>query len=772
MKKFKRIICIILAALIIVTAPITTYMEAKATSGVVTAGVLDYLLGLFGVSVGMGNQSDFWTQSNMDYIYDGIANGNVVSMGSYGDVDFSNSDSVYSWINTMAAVDGFLVGASSGNLGLGEDVAKTIKSNCVKMDMISYHNTGTTATGAMNEYITELRDEFQTAPEQSLKELQEYIRMMYVIGSMASPNGDDDDEDDDEKAARKKKMWRNFCAITSASILGGTAAALPLSALKEASDSQYHEYDAAFSEDICFDGTYQMNADGEYVYKISSSDKIVIKNGYTAVQWAYDTTSSYKIAGYRYYNGSRDCINFVNYLGDAVFLSCLNNGAYSYISANGFVGNIPVYSTKEEAVAALNSGDFSDAENLNDAYRNFKNNTSSAVSSLGSLLGLMSRMDNLSKLADIVPGALSTADTNTGTPEALTSVNDYLSGVTPSPSPSPSPDPDPEPGTGTGKDYTGILGKILTAINNLLSALNNLPAKIVNLLVTKFMTADNLEKLMDSLPMKFVTAFASKFMTADNLELLINGLPDLFGVVMKSVLIQVFPDAITVGNAVIGMPDLIVRALPDAIRDILLDLFPDSEAVGKSLIGLPDVIVDALKGIVFSPIIQVPKPQVDVQLNPNYDITVQNDFTGLGDIVIAAVSAALSDLFIPDADATKAKLGDMREYFKFKDDIIGAFDDLKTMIFGITPSPILKIPIGAETSKYNYGLGSYIIIDISWYAPYKQFGDKIILAICWALFIWRLYIKLPGIISGAEGSIVATDKAYDRYTRTNSKKGD
>ena len=94
------------------------------------------------------------------------------------------------------------------------------------------------------------------------------------------------------------------------------------------------------------------------------------------------------------------------------------------------------------------------------------------------------------------------------------------------------------------------------------------------------------------------------------------------------------------------------------------------------------------------------------------------------------------------------------------------------MIFGITPSPILKIPIGAETSKYNYGLGSYITIDISWYAPYKQFGDKIILAICWALFIWRLYIKLPGIISGAEGSIVATDKAYDRYTRTNSKKGD
>lgn len=755
MKKFKRIICIILAALIIVTAPITTYMEAKATSGVVTAGVLDYLLGLFGVSVGMGNQSDFWTQSNMDYIYDGIANGNVVSMGSYGDVDFSNSQSVYNWIDTMAAVDGFLVGSSSGNLGLGEDVAQTIKNNCVKMDMISYHNTGTTATGAMNEYLSQFVGDYNGSSEALAEDIRDCFTVIQGGG-----NFNDDDDDDEQKAERRKKFWRTFCAITSAGMLGSNAA-LPLAALKEASESQYHEYDAAF-EDCYFDGSFETNAEGKYVYRLDTDVLIDDGNG-TLVNGSMYGTSSYKVVAvdfdttYRFYYYSKGALNLYSFW-------FVNRSGYNACMVTPVSINFPLYSTESDALNAFENDDFSDAVNINDAYRNFKNNTSSAASSLGSLLGLMSRINNLSKLADIVPGVLSTADANTGTPNALTSVDEYLSGSTPSPSPS--PDPDPEPSGGT--DYSGVLGKILTAINNLLTALNNLPAKLV-------------------------TAFAAKFMTAEGLEKLVNGLPDLFALAMKGVLIQIFPDSVAVGNVILGLESMIVQALPDAMAARIIEIFPDAEAVGNAILGFPDAVAEAVKGITIEvpeikipeivvpepkvyldlkPIIEVPQPQVDVQLNPNYDITVQNDFTGLGDIIVVAISAALSDLFVPDADATKAKLGDMREYFKFKDDIIGAFDDLKTMIFGITPSPILKIPIGSETSKYNYGFGSYIIIDISWYAPYKQFGDKIILAICWALFIWRLYIKLPGIISGAEGSIVATDKAYDRYTRTNSKKGD
>lgn len=750
MRKSRRFIAAILAALIIVTAPLTSYMTANATEAVVTAGVLDYLLGLFGVSVGMGNQSDFWSQSNMDYISDGIANGNVVSMGSYGDVDFSNSQSVYNWIDTMAAVDGFLVGSSTGDLGLGQDVAQTIKNNCVKMDMISYHNTGTTATGAMNEYLSQFIGDYNPSSEALAEDIRDCFTVIQGGG-----NFNDDDDDDEQKAERRKKFWRTFCAITSAGLLGGNAA-LPLAALKEASDSQYHEHDAAF-EDICFDGTYQINADGKYVYKMSSSQEIVI--GYSRYQWTVDDTCFTKIAGYYY--SDTNYYMFVDCNGQSIKLNCCEGKAsYSYISAKDFVGNIPVFSTKEEAVAALNSGDFSGADNLNDAYRNFKSNTSSAASSLGSLLGLMSRIDNLPKLADIVPGALSTADSNSGTPDALTLVNDYLSGATPSPSPS--PDPDPEPGTGTGKDYSGILGKILTAINNLLTALNNLPAKLV-------------------------TAFSAKFMTAEGLEKLVNGLPDLFAIAMKGVLIQIFPDSVAVGNVILGLENMIVQALPDAMAERIIEIFPDAEAVGNAILGFPDAVAEAVKGINIEvpeikvpeivvpepkvyldlkPIIEVPQPQVDVTLNPNYEITVQNDYTGLGAIIATAVEGVMISLFVPDEAELLAKTDAIGDYFQFKDDIVGAIGDLKTVLFGIKPSPILKIPIGKTTSKYNYGTGSYIIIDVSWYAPYKQFGDKIILAVAWGFFLWYLYLKLPGIISGTEGSIMATERSYTKYTKT------
>ncbi len=220
-------------------------------------------------------------------------------------------------------------------------------------------------------------------------------------------------------------------------------------------------------------------------------------------------------------------------------------------------------------------------------------------------------------------------------------------------------------------------------------------------------------------------------------------------------------------------------ALPAVLTDVLTDVFPSAGDAIEALIDLPAVIISAVSGVTVKvpditiPEIKIPDiavPDVFVEapaitLNPSYDITVANDFTGLEGIISRAVQGVLTDVFVPNEVATLEKVGEMQEYFKFKDDVITAVDDLKTMLFGITPSPILKIPIGKTTSKkYNYGTGNYIIIDVSWYAPYKQFGDKVILAIAWALFLWRLFLKLPGIISGTEGSIMAADRSYQKYS--------
>lgn len=220
-------------------------------------------------------------------------------------------------------------------------------------------------------------------------------------------------------------------------------------------------------------------------------------------------------------------------------------------------------------------------------------------------------------------------------------------------------------------------------------------------------------------------------------------------------------------------------ALPAMLTDVLTDVFPSAGDAIEALIDLPAVIISAVSGVTVKvpditiPEIKIPDiavPDVFVEapaitLNPSYDITVANDFTGLEGIISRAVQGVLTDVFVPNEVATLEKVGEMQEYFEFKDDVITAVDDLKTMLFGITPSPILKIPIGKTTSKkYNYGTGNYIVIDVSWYAPYKQFGDKVILAIAWALFLWRLFLKLPGIISGTEGSIMAADRSYQKYS--------
>lgn len=275
------------------------------------------------------------------------------------------------------------------------------------------------------------------------------------------------------------------------------------------------------------------------------------------------------------------------------------------------------------------------------------------------------------------------------------------------------------------------IGKISAAVGDLTSTLGKVLASVLSI-----------GKAMKTLPGEIADALG---------EIVLPGLDELTDVVIT------LP-----GNIVGDLTD----ALPDIISDAVASVFPRVDEVEDAVIAFPDAIAHVLESIVI-------EPNVNVELNPAYNITVENDFTGLSGIISGAVESVLTKCFVPDEAATLEKFSEMEDFFRFKDDIIAAIGDLKTMLFGITPSPILKIPVGKPTSKkYNYGTGSYIIIDVSWYAQYKQLGDKIVLAIAWALFLWRMFIKLPGIISGTEGTIVAADRAHNRYEYTKSMRKD
>lgn len=268
------------------------------------------------------------------------------------------------------------------------------------------------------------------------------------------------------------------------------------------------------------------------------------------------------------------------------------------------------------------------------------------------------------------------------------------------------------------------------------------------------------------------TDIGKLLLSVQSIENAVNVLPDQIADALSASIVLPGLDELT--TAVTALPETIVNDLTDILPDIITEsiatVFPRVDELTDAVIALPDTVADALADAIAT-------PDVSVTLNPSYDITVANDFTGLGSIISSAIESALTKCLVPNQAATIHKIGEIQGYFVFTEDISNAVGGLIGNFKSIQPSPYLKIPIGKPKSrKYNYGTGNYIIIDISWYAEYKALGDKIILAIAWAFFLWRIFLKLPGIISGSEGSILALNIANERYNRivdskSSSKKG-
>ena len=74
--------------------------------------------------------------------------------------------------------------------------------------------------------------------------------------------------------------------------------------------------------------------------------------------------------------------------------------------------------------------------------------------------------------------------------------------------------------------------------------------------------------------------------------------------------------------------------------------------------------------------------------------------------------------------------------------------------------PKLNIELGST----KYTEKTTVALDFSWYAPFKHYGDLVITGFVYAMYLWRLFIKLPGIISGSSGGI----EALSNYTGSRS----
>lgn len=223
-----------------------------------------------------------------------------------------------------------------------------------------------------------------------------------------------------------------------------------------------------------------------------------------------------------------------------------------------------------------------------------------------------------------------------------------------------------------------------------------------------------------------------------------------------------------------GLSDVItsVKVQTDAISDVLEATKLQTDAIGDVILGLDDVcsaIQDLSITLPSDLTLTIPEEKLNINVTvPDIstevinNIEVKHDYLALQDSIAIAVSGVLADAFVPSVDVVDTTINNFNNKFGFVSDVQTNIENIKTTIFGIKPSPILKLPIAKPTSKYDYGLGDYFIIDVSWYGQYKKYGDTIIMALLWLMFAWRLFIKLPGIINGTSADFVQMTYAGTR----------
>lgn len=120
----------------------------------------------------------------------------------------------------------------------------------------------------------------------------------------------------------------------------------------------------------------------------------------------------------------------------------------------------------------------------------------------------------------------------------------------------------------------------------------------------------------------------------------------------------------------------------------------------------------------------------------------------------AEVKEAVNALVVPDKDYLTDKVNALCAEFAFADAIVRTGQALHLGLANITTEPpVIYIDLGATRGSYN--IGSRVpFLDLRWYSEYKPTVDTVISAFLWICFVWRMLVKLPGIISGLPGDFV------------------
>ncbi len=116
----------------------------------------------------------------------------------------------------------------------------------------------------------------------------------------------------------------------------------------------------------------------------------------------------------------------------------------------------------------------------------------------------------------------------------------------------------------------------------------------------------------------------------------------------------------------------------------------------------------------------------------------------LGYKIIDLLSQALTNLFVPQGASVLSLQDTVNDRFAFVDSIKLAIDDINDMLNNVE-NGTSEFTLDIESDVYS---GDVVLFDLSWYAPFKSYGDLVFTGFAYVLFIWRLYKNIPNIING------------------------
>lgn len=467
MKQIKKLVAVVLLSLTIFNSIFTSYsMTVQAAEALpVTMSALEALLSLFGLELGLGNQSEFFSNSEFSDFVTAVAGGETVTLEPYGEVNFSDGKSILAFMTWASALTYF---AADGN----------VMNAAIVLDSTSYRNSGTSATSAMEQKISNYVGDYNGSSEALAEEVQSTFR---VITGGSSDNDDEDDENDneDDEEVMTPKRWDMFAAVMSTFLFGASETFNNfVDTFSVPEETEFTEYSTAFEElpKQYFNGEYTTDSSGNYIYNVySASEKTyrVTENAslsckIVAVKTTTDLAYVYSLSS----SGSeliQVSLPFTSYYSDGSYLGSGSTPSVSLAYGdNPFVYriNFPLYSTREVALAALQNDDFSDAENLLDdsAYPTFRKTAPTATSTLSNTINKwMDTNPAIDNFPAAVSNILEASDPVAGTSDAVPAVNEAIA-ETAGVDIDTDEDADTDTNVGTSINYMGILGQILDAI--------------------------------------------------------------------------------------------------------------------------------------------------------------------------------------------------------------------------------------------------------------------------------------------------------------------